>query len=172
MTFEQQIFSTFIGALAGFIFSIFLFYLADKWKASRINKNLSANLQKEFDYNINFLESYKQEYEKLIRQVTANDKEIFTIFRFNKLQRLFLQEAFNKGLLYKHLTSDEINDLDLMLSYFTDSMNQLHLMYLDEYKSDKTTQQISLKRFEFNRELIDKYLKLVNQQKDKLKELM
>ena len=171
MTFEQQIISTFIGALAGFIFSIFLFYLTEKWKNSKIHRDLSTNLQKEFDYNINFLENYEAEFGKLIRKVTANDKQIFTIFRFNKLQRLFLLEAFNKGLLYKYLSPDDINELDAMLSYFTNSMDQVHLMYVDEYKNDKTNQQESLQRFEYNKDQISKYLKTVKTLKEKLKKL-
>lgn len=152
-------------------FSIFLFYLTEKWKNSRINKDLSSNLQKEFDYNINFLEGYKEEFEKLVRQVTANNKQVFTIFRFSKLQRLFILEAFNKGLLYKHLTSDEINDLDAMLNYFTGSMDQVHIMYLEQYKNGNSIRSESLGRFEFSKGLIEKYLKLTKTLKEKLKKL-
>lgn len=171
MTFEQQIASTFIGALAGFIFSIFLFYLTEKWKNSKANKDLSDNLQKELGYNSNFIEGYKEDFEKLIRKVAANDKQIFTIFRFNKLQRLFILEAFNKGLLYKYLSADEINDLDAMLDYFTFSMNQIHYGYIDDYKNNKTSQQNSLQRFEMNKDLLEKYFKLVKALKEKLKKL-
>lgn len=171
MTFEQQIISTFIGALAGFIFSIFLFYFTEKWKNSRINKDLSNNLQKEFDYNINFLDGYKDEFEKLIRKITANDRQIFTVFRFKKLQRLFILEAFNKGLLYKYLNSEDINELDAMLDYFNSSMDQVHYGYIENYINNKAPQQNSLQMFEFNRDQIIKYLKLSKILKEKLKKL-
>lgn len=171
MTFEQQIIATFIGALAGFIFSISLFYLTEKWKNNKANKDLSDNLQKELDYNSNFIEGYKEDFEKLIRKITANDRQIFTIFRFNKLQRLFLLEAFNKGLLYKYLSADEINKLDAMLDYFTISMNQIHYGYVEDYRNNMVSQQISLQRFEMNKDLLEEYLKLVKTLKEKLKNL-
>ena len=171
MTFWEQTLSTLIGVIAGFVFSIIVFYLTERWKNSRVNKNLSANLQKEFEFNINFIEKYRTEFEKLIRKVSANDKQPFIVFRFNRLQRLFILEAFSKGLLYKHLSADEINELDLMLSYFTIAMDQLHYNYLDEYKIGKCTQADSLAKFEFNKEEIDKYLKLTKTLKEKLKKL-
>lgn len=171
MTFWEQTSSTLIGVIAGFIFSIVLFYLTERWKNSRINKDLSNNLQKEFDFNINFLENYKDDFDKLIRKITANDKQVFTIFRFDKLQRLFILEAFNKGLLYKYLTSEEINDLDSMLNYFLPAMNQVHYTYSEDYKTGKRTQVDSLGLFEFNRGYIEKYLKLTKNLKDKLKKL-
>ncbi len=171
MTFEQQSLATFIGALAGFVFSIFLFYLTEKWKNNKANKDLSNNLQRELAYNSNFIESYKEDFEKLIRKIAANDRQIFTIFRFNKLQRLFLFESFNKGLLYKYLNSDEINDLDGMLDYFSISINQIHWGYLDYYKNSRVPQQISLQRFEMNKDFLEKYLKLARTLKKKLTKL-
>lgn len=53
--FQQQIIATFIGSVSGFIFSLVLFYLTEKWKNNRINKDLSKNLQKELEYNIEFI---------------------------------------------------------------------------------------------------------------------
>lgn len=171
MTFGQQIISTFIGVLSGFILSIILFYLTEKWKNSKVNKDLASNLQRELNYNINFLERYKAEFEKLVRKVAANDKPIVTIFRFRSLQKLFIIEAFSKGLLYKYLTPEKINELDEMLNYFTINMDQIHFNYSEQYNSGKTTQQISLQRFEFNKDEIGKYLKLAKDLKNKLKKL-
>lgn len=171
MTFEQQILSTFIGALAGFIFSIFLFYLTEKFKINKTNKDLSNNLQKELNHNISFLENYKDEFEKIIRKISANDKQIFTTFRFNKLRRLFILEALNKGLLYKYLSSEEIDELDAMLDYFNVSMDQIHYRYVENYINNTMPQQNTLQMFEFNRDLIVKYLKLIKDLKVKLKKL-
>lgn len=44
MNFAEQIISTFIGATAAFIFSILLFYLTEKWKNSKKNKDLNENI--------------------------------------------------------------------------------------------------------------------------------
>lgn len=171
MTFGQQIASTFIGAFAAFIFSLTLFYLTEKWKNSRMNKDLNRNLQKEFDFNVNFLKKFKTDYEKMLRQITADDVQIYTIFRFNKLQRLFILEAFNKGLLYQYLTVDDINDLDAMLNYFNNVSDQLSWDTLNNYKGNAGTKQEALRKFEYDKEQIEKYLKLQKSLKEKLKNL-
>ena len=154
----QPLISTFIGALLAFIFSICLFYLTEKWKSTRANKNLNTNLQREFDYNIQFLESYKSDFEKLVRAISSNNKFPLIIFRFYKLQRLFILEAFNKGLLYQYLDVDDINDLDIMLNYFNNTSDTLAWNTLGGYKNNTTTQQAALQSFEYNKDQIDKYI--------------
>ncbi len=167
----QPLIPTFIGALLAFIFSIFLFYLTEKWKSSRANKNLSTNLQREFDYNIQFLESYKSDFEKLVRAVSSNNKFPLIIFRFYKLQRLFILEAFNKGLLYQYLDADDINQLDTMLNYFNNISDTMAWNTLNGYKNNIITQQSALETFEYGKDQIDKYIGIQKKLKNKLKKL-
>jgi len=171
MIFWEQIIATFIGALVAFIFSLFLFYLTEKWKNDRINKNLNKNLQKEFDFNVHFLEQFQADFEKMLRQITAKDTQIYTIFRFNKLQRLFILEAFEKGLLYQYLSADEINELDSMLNYFNNTSDQYSWGILNEYKVDVTTQQDALRKFEYDKDQIERYLNLQKTLKNKLNKI-
>jgi hypothetical protein len=131
MDFWQQVLSTLIGTFAGFLLSLALFYLTETWKNSRTRKDLGANIAKEIQFNLDFLTQYKTDFEKMLRQVTAGDKQIFTVFRHNKLQRLFLQEAFQKGLLYKNLSTDEVVAVDAMLSYFLPYRDQSFGQLLD-----------------------------------------
>ncbi|MFA5173447.1 MAG: hypothetical protein WC435_03570 [Candidatus Paceibacterota bacterium] len=163
--------STFIGALSAFIFSIFLFYLTEKWKNKLANKNLGDCLQKEIDYNIIFLEKYKEDYEKMLRQISANDKQIYTVFRFEKLQRLFLQEAFNKGILYKHLNTEQISEVDNMINFFGYSTNNLAWSILNGFKGNTSTQSDTLRKFEWDKDQIDKYINLLKTLKEKFKKI-
>jgi hypothetical protein len=175
MNFAEQIVSTLIGTFAGFIFSIVLFYLTEKWRSQRTHKDLSSNIQRELQFNVDFLAAYKTEFEKMLRLITAQDaqqeKQIYTIFRHNKVQRLFLQEAFQKGLLYKSLTTDEINDVDAMLSYFLPYRDQLLSKLLTDYTTHQATGQVVLQTFEWDRDQLDKYLKFLNTLKTKLQGL-
>ena len=166
MTFTQQIFATFIGAFAAFIFSIALFYLTEKWKNSRINKDLSGNLQKELTFNITFLESFEDEIEKGLRQISADDKSVIIIWKFSQFQRLFIQEAFNKGLLYKHLRTEDITGVDAMLSFFTPAQDQLAIAQLQSYKIGQAEKAVTLRNFEYNRNKIQEYKKLCENNSD------
>lgn len=167
----QPLIPTFVGALLAFIFSIFLFYLTEKWKSSRANKNLSTNLQREFDYNIQFLETYKSDFEKLVRAVGADTKDPPIIFRFYKLQRLFILEAFNKGLLYQYLNADDISEVDAMLTYFDNVTDRMACGNLSNFNNDTITKQATLKVFEYDKDQIDKYIKIQKKLKNELKKL-
>lgn len=171
MTFGEQIIATFIGAISAFIFSIALFYFTEKWKNSTVNKNLRDNLQKEFEYNIAFLEECKSDFDKLLRKVTANDTQIYTIFRFYRLQRLFILEAFNKGLLYQYLTPEDINNLDSMLNYFSNVQDQLEWDRLRKFTEGTLHQQEALRSYEYDKEQIEKYIDVQKTLKEKLKGL-
>lgn len=171
MTFVEQITATFIGAISAFVFSIALFYLTEKWKNSTVNKNLRENLQKEFEYNIAFLEEYKSDFEKLLRKITANDTQIYTIFKFYRLQRLFILEAFNRGLLYQYLTPEDINNVDSMLNYFSNVQDQLEWDRLGKFKEGTLNQQEALRSYEYDKEQIEKYINVQKTLKEKLKGL-
>jgi hypothetical protein len=171
MDFWQQVLSTLIGTFAGFLLSLALFYLTETWKNSRTRKDLGANIAKEIQFNLDFLTQYKTDFEKMLRQVTAGDKQIFTVFRHNKLQRLFLQEAFQKGLLYKNLSTDEVVAVDAMLSYFLPYRDQILWTTLNEFQNGQKDIQATLFVYEWDREQIEKYIKLLNTLKSKMKKL-
>jgi hypothetical protein len=171
MNFLQQITATFIGALSAFIFSILLFYLTEKWKNSSNKKDLCQNIQKELDYNISFLEKYKDEFEKLLRKITANDKNPYIYFRFSKLQRLFITEGFNKGLLYNSLDIEDLTKFDDLLNHASLGIDQWAINELDSYKNDSKTQAQSLASFEFEKDNIEKYIIFLKDLKIKLKKL-
>lgn len=171
MNFYQQIIASLIGTFVGFVFSIVLFYLTEKWKSAHTNKNLSSNIQRELQYNVDFLNGYKDEFEKMLRQVTANTKPVYLIFKHSKLQRLFILEAFQKGLLYKYLTVDEINNMDVMINYFLPYRDQALNQILSSYNSGQNTAQSALATLEWDRDQIDLYIKILKNLKTKLKEL-
>lgn len=169
MDFWNQVLATFIGAFVALLFSMALFYLTERWKTEMGNKDLLSNLQSELDFNLEFLRNYKDEFDKTLRKISAGDKNIYTIFKFIKLQRLFLMGAFNKGLLYKLLNSEEITDLDSMLTYFNTSTEQIAWSTLNGFKSGEIQKQAALEYFEYDREQIGKYIKVIESVKKKLK---
>jgi len=55
MNFSLNVLSTFIGVLLGFIFSIVLFYLQQRWTKNTQKKTLEKNLAKELEFNEHYL---------------------------------------------------------------------------------------------------------------------
>lgn len=171
MTFSDQLIATFSGALLAFIFSIGLFYLTEKWKNGKINKDLNNNIQKESDYNLTFLEKQKAEITEAINDITINNRELHFISRFYKLQRLFILEAFNKGLLYRYLTSEEIADLDNMLIYFSNITDKILMDKVEKFKVGIINQKETLENLNYDKRQIDKYEKVIKDIKGKLSAL-
>ena len=116
MSFCQNLFSTFIGVLFGFIFSIFLFYLTGKWSKRAQKKSLEKNLIKEFEFNNHYLKRIFDDLNKVIEKIAVNDKNVFIFFNYISYQRLFITTYFQQGYLYEKLEPAEINLIDTILS--------------------------------------------------------
>ena len=136
MNFYQSVFSMFIGALLGFIFSLFLFYLKEKWSRNAEKKSLENNLIKEFEFNGNYLRKILGDMNKTIEKITVNDKNVFYYFNYMSYQRIFIQAYFQKGYLYEKLDPDDINLIDAILSRMTlrgqDYINNSIQMWKDD----------------------------------------
>ncbi|OGY23187.1 MAG: hypothetical protein A2172_02300 [Candidatus Woykebacteria bacterium RBG_13_40_15] len=169
MNFWTQATSTFVGAILAFIFSLTLFYLTERWRKNMNENDLLVSLKKEFEFNIEFLKAYKEDFDKMLRQIAADDKNIFTIFKFNKLQRLFISEAFQRGLLYKFLNSGEITDMDSMLNFFTYTTDNMAWNTLNGYKEGRIAKQVALSQFEWDNDQIKKYISVLENLKKKIK---
>ncbi len=168
MTFKEQILATLIGVVAGFIFSITMFYLTEWLKRNRREKSIMKNVVKELEFNLAFLEEYKEDIEKLLRQIAANANDVLAAFRSYRLQRTFVQEAFYAGLLYEKLDIEDISQIDTMLTYFTTPTDQLAYKDLDAYNSNNIDQNVALQKFEFMKGEVERYCKLMNKIKEKL----
>ena len=107
----------------------------------------------------------------MLDRITMNNKDIYTIFRFNKLQRFFILEAFNKGLLYQYLSKEDIGDVDAMLNYFTSGTDSFAWNFLNGFKSGQIPQKDVYSKFEFDKKQIESYIKITQTLKEKLKKL-
>lgn len=168
MTFGQQLLSTLIGTISGFLFSIALFYLTQKIKHWNEKNNILKSLKREFRYNLSLLNNLLNDINKTITKISADDKDVFFYFRYANFQRLFLQEAFRLGLLYDKLKDDDINNIDGILTHFSASYESYINQKIDEWKNDGINKKDMLKIFEFERDTLEKYIKQLEQIKAKV----
>jgi len=116
--FEQQLLSTLIGTISGFILAMGLFYLTFIWKNSIEKNNLRKNMIREYEYNLRLLDTWHTNIENTITKVISNDRAIPYYFKYRDFQTIFLQAFFSRGFLYERLDDDEINSLAVMLQDF------------------------------------------------------
>ena len=168
MNFYQNIFSTFIGVFSGFIFSIFLFYLTNRWSKKTQKKSLEKNLVKEFEFNEHYLQKILENLKKGIEKVTVNDKNVFYYFNYVSYQRLFTQSYFQQGFLYEKLDPDDINLLDTILSRMTYGGECYINNSIQNWKEDILNQQQILNILAFERDSLEKFIKDIYRIKQKI----
>ena len=168
MNFWQNIISTFIGAFLGFVFSICLFYLTNKWSKKTQRKSLEKNLIKEFEFNEHYLQKILEDLKKAIEKITVNDKNVFYYFNYVSFQRLFTQTYFQQGFLYGKLDPDDINLLDTILSRMTQGGEYYINNSIQKWKEANLNQQQILSILSFERDSIEKFIKDINRIKQKI----
>lgn len=115
MTFSEQIIATFLGSILGFFFGIALFYLTETFKVKRQKGQLLKGLKREFEFNFSLIDNWIEDTEKILRKISALDREVFTFYRLTDFQRLFTDKCFNQGILYDALSTKELAILNTIL---------------------------------------------------------
>ena len=171
MNFWQNMFSTFIGALLGFVFSIFLFYLTNRWTKKREKESLEKNLVKEFEFNEHYLQKVLESLKKAIEKMTVNDKEVFYYFNYIGYQRLFIQTYFQQGFLYEKLDPEDINLLDTILNHMGTGIESYINNSMQRWKEDTIDQKDILRIMTFERDTIEKYIKEAHRMRQKIEKI-
>jgi hypothetical protein len=152
MKFNEQILATFIGSFTGFILAIVLFYITEKIKNSQTKKSIVNSLIREFQYNIVLIDEWTNTIEKILRQITANDSEVYLYLKYSAFQQLFLKKAIEWGILYDLVNNDDVAKLNEILSHFSFATETYLMTAINSWKSQKLEQKEGLKLFEFQKD--------------------
>ena len=169
MTFDQQILATFIGSVLGFIFAIVLFYITEKIKQKKAMSETKKNLKREFGFNISLLTEWTTKLDKVLRQVTADDHDVFEYFRYSDFQRVFIHTAFQQGILYDSFSDDDFYTLNSILIHFFRETETYLALYISRWKNKDITKKEMLQLFEFEKDKVSKYLKVLKNLREKIK---
>ena len=123
MTFGQQILATMIGATAGFIFSLCLVWLKEKWKKSSSKSFLKNNVSIEISYNIRFLDQALDDIKKCIEKITIGDKKAYCLVNYSRFARFFTQSYYQSVFMLEQWQLEDIDKLDNILITYSDGMD-------------------------------------------------
>lgn len=111
MSFQEQLLSTLIGTISGFVFGLALFYTTTHLEKRNKTKQLIANLKKECEYVL----KHHLKQIVFIKDLIDSDKYKITkklpfdlLFRANKP---FMERCFEEGVIYELLSENDIFDL-------------------------------------------------------------
>ncbi len=117
-SFWSRALSTLVGTVAGFAFSIVLFYLSERAKRSRERAKIVAGLMREAAFNINLCEVWLATFNDIRLKMAADDLEgFFNYIDYTRALRIFTQEAMRAGLLYDLLGDKDLVELDKFLRF-------------------------------------------------------
>ena len=159
MTFQEQILSSFIGSFLGFIFAIILFFITNAIIKSQRKKNLNRHLKREFEYDISLLKSWISDIEKVLRKVTLNDFSVYSYLNYSYFQRTFIQKAFDSGIMYNKLDNEDISQLNTILTHCNINLEDYINSFIKKWKGNLLEQKEMSDIFEYEKDLLDKYIK-------------
>lgn len=116
-SFWSRALATLVGTVAGFLFSIVLFYISERVKRSRDRKKIIAGLKREAAFNIGLCDAWLKAVADIRVKVAAGDAGFFNYLDYSRALRIFVQEAVRAGTLYDLLSDSELVDLDKSLRF-------------------------------------------------------
>lgn len=136
MTFNQQLTATLIGTVAGFLLSICLFYLKEKWIKHSAIKQLKKNVINEINYNIKLLTQVLTDLKKSIEKVTVNDRLVYCNVNYGRFARFFLQSYYQSGHMSDVWDLNDIDKLDNIMIHYNVGSDAYVLNGLEKHLQD------------------------------------
>ncbi len=155
MTFMQQILATLIGTVAGFTFSLFLFYIKEQWAKINNEEFVINNTITEISLDISILKKIKDNLNKAIEQITVDDKSAYANIDYSRIARNFLIQFYKTGLMNKILTLDEIDNLNSHSITFSAGYEVHVTDSINDYRDGKSDNKKALQTVSYERSLLD-----------------
>ncbi len=152
MTFGQQVLATMIGAAAGFMFSLVLFYLKEYHSLRRLRTAARKNLRREFDYNILLIKQFDEDITKAIEMVSADDRSITYFLSYARFQRAFVQQYYFQGLLFEYFDSEDVAQIDNLLIRFAVGGEAFVNRSVDDWRTGQLDKPTTVKVLSFQRD--------------------
>jgi len=160
MTFGENVCATLIGTVAGFLFSIALFYVREKVKHTREREKTIKNLRREFVYDVGLLGEWVRNLTTARAQVAAGTN-VFRTIPYTRFSRAFVQEAFRSGIIFEIFNDEEVASIDELLGFFWTGGEQFVNDKLAkwDYKREEISAKEVVDMLQFNIEKIEEHQK-------------
>lgn len=169
MTFGQQLTATLIGTVSGFLLSICLFYLKEKWARHSTIEFLEKNVINEIEYNVKLLTQILTDLKKCIEKVTVNDRTAYCYVNYGRFARYFIQSYYQSGYITKKWDLDDLDRLDYILIYYNVGSDAYVLNGLQNWRNNLINQTEALAILGFERDNLEKHIKELSNLSSRLK---
>ena len=157
-----------IPAIIGFLFAVLLFYLKEAQKKRQNQKVLIKYLKRELKYNTALINRWIKDIKHDIYFLRWA-KPIFTFTpQFNKFRSLFINKAFDSGIIYDLLSDRHIECIARMLTFFSVEKQSSIKDFINRYKDVKVVDEYGMPGIEFVKMFLNDHLEIVKQKQEEL----
>ncbi len=168
MTFWQYLLATFGGVGLGFVFSILLFYLTNRWGRNARKKTLERNLIKEFTFDERYLQELVRKFDAALQDITVEDRNAFHYFNYRSYQQLFTTIYLSQDFIYDKLTPNDVYKLRLILDRMTFPGEQFINNLMQKWNQNAVSSQDALKFVRLERDSMSSFIKDIQQIRGKI----
>ena len=161
-----------ISAILGFLFALLLFYLKEALKKRQNQKVLIKYLNRELKYNTALINQYIKDIKHDINFLRWA-KPIFTFTpQFNKFRSLFINKAFDSGIIYDLLSDRHIDCITRMLTFFSAGKQSSIRDLINRYKDVEVVDEDGMSGIEFIKIILDDHLEIVKRKQEELNQII
>lgn len=160
MKHTRQLVLSFSATFLGFIFALALFVIQEDLKESRENKILLRNVIYELQYNLLVLDGFDQKFEKTIRKIMNDEKNVILGLSYLDIQFFFLNKIYKKGDLIHYLTMDDLTEAHRVTAIYSQAWGDIIYEYLEKWNADEETKKNILIVMEYEKTTTMKSKKL------------
>jgi len=166
-SFWSRALATLVGTVAGFVFSIVLFYVSEYVKRSRERTKVIAGLKREAAFNIGLCDAWLKGIGDIRLKVAGGDQAVFNYIDYTRALRIFVQEAVRGGILYDLLTDGELVELDKSLRFFGSVSEQDINGKIEQWKTGSISAADMSKALTFHEYVVTEARKAMEQLRSK-----
>ncbi|MGR5413048.1 hypothetical protein ACPV52_09870 [Vibrio astriarenae] len=141
MDVATEILNAALGPFLGFVGAIILFFLKEKWTASRKKKSTISNLKLEIRYNINLYSGFIEQLSNAISAVSSGSRKVYVRLDYDFIASFFAKEYYNSGLLLSAFHAEDLKRWNVMLSSLSSGYEQHVLDSLEDWRAEKGVTQ-------------------------------
>ena len=161
-----------ISAIIGFLFALLLFHLQEAQKKRQNQKVLIKYLNRELKYNTALINQWIKDIKHDIYFLRWA-KPIFTFTpQFNKFRSLFINKAFDSGIIYDLLSDRHIECITRMLTFFSVEKQSFIKDFINRYKDVEVVDEAGMPSIEFIKIFLNDHLEIVKQKQGELNQII
>jgi hypothetical protein len=161
-----------ISAIIGFLFALLLFHLQEAQKKRQNQKVLIKYLNRELKYNTVLINQWIKDIKHDIYFLRWA-KPIFTFTpQFNKFRSLFINKAFDSGIIYDLLSDRHIECITRMLTFFSVEKQSFIKDFINRYKDVEVVDEAGMPSIEFIKIFLNDHLEIVKQKQGELNQII